>query len=102
LLVRNILQNNPNHLESLYLSAVNWYHLEDRVKALLFLEQIFMIDPAYSPECYKMAAVCYSKVLEYARSLACVLFLLSSSSIVTSISRRKRKAMIWRGRSLGR
>lgn len=37
LVVKNVLLSNPTHIEALYLSAVNWYHLEDRVKTILFL-----------------------------------------------------------------
>jgi hypothetical protein len=33
LIVKSILKSKPEHVEALYLSAVNWYHLEDRAKA---------------------------------------------------------------------
>lgn len=69
LMVKSLLKSKPENLDALYLAAVSWYHLEDRAKAHYYTEQIIQNNPRYSPECYKIKAVCYFKTLEYAKSL---------------------------------
>ena len=59
--------------EGLFLSAVCWYHLEDRVRAITLLEQLLVVRPGYSVDCYKLLAVCYYKALDCERSLEKVL-----------------------------
>lgn len=84
----------------MYLSAVNWYHLEDKSKVHYFTEQIINLNPSYSAECYKIKAVCYFKTFEYSKSLAYVtLFRYSLSNAIKDFL-MSLKVMICRVKSI--
>jgi hypothetical protein len=97
--VKGILKQRPEHAEALFLSAANWYHLEDRLKTLFFAEQLIRMQPSYSPELYKMKAVCHFKALEFPKSLANVPRPSCSWSAATSCSPTSPKATNSRARS---
>ena len=49
LVIKSIMKNKPDHTEALYLSAVNWYHLEDKQRTHYYTEQLIKSHPTYSP-----------------------------------------------------
>jgi tetratricopeptide (TPR) repeat protein len=75
LIIKSLLKNQPDLIEALYLSALNWFHLDDRPKTILYLEQIIQYNPVYSAECFKILAVCHFKSMEYNRSLMRVMLI---------------------------
>ena len=48
-MLKSIIKSKTDHSEALYLSAVNWFHLEDRSKVHYFTDQILQTNPYYSP-----------------------------------------------------
>lgn len=48
-MIKSILKIKPDHPEALYLSAVNWYHLEDKQRTHYYTEQLIRNNPSYSP-----------------------------------------------------